>query len=86
MIQSGIEASSRKTKTPSEIRKNSHRPGRIYLPWWNKKCDDAINNAKSAYRKYKNDITLANYLNYKRLTAIKKSVLKRERKELGETM
>ena len=51
------------------------------MPWWNKKCDDAINNAKSAYRKYKNDITLANYLNYKRLTAIKKAVLKRERKE-----
>ena len=85
LIQSGIEASSRKTKTPSEIRKNSHRPGRIYLPWWNKKCDDAIN-AKFAYRKYKNDIT-HKLSKLQKINSYQKSSSKTGTKgELGETM
>lgn len=49
------------------------------LPWWNDKCSAAVQNSKQAYIKFKQNFTLENYLEFKKLQAIKKLVLKNER-------
>lgn len=57
----------------------SKHKGRVALPWWNDKCTDAVKNSKSAYNNFKSNPSEANYIEFKRLQALKKLVLKTER-------
>lgn len=50
------------------------------LPWWNQKCSEAVLNSKLAYIKFKSEPSEENYIEFKRLRALKKLVLKTERR------
>lgn len=50
------------------------------LPWWNKKCEESVFNSKQAYITFKHNPTEANYVEFKRLRALKKLTLKTEKK------
>ena len=49
------------------------------LPWWNKKCSEAVKNSKSAYINFKNNPSEETYIEFKRLQALKKRTIKAER-------
>lgn len=51
------------------------------IPWWNQKCSDAVLNFKEAYLNFKYDPTEENYLEFKRLRALKKLIIKLERQK-----
>lgn len=57
----------------------SSRKKSIALPWWNDKCTNAVKNSKLAYIAFKNDPSEANYIEFKRLQAVKKLILKTEK-------
>jgi len=58
----------------------SHHKNRLYLPWWNQVCAKAVQNSKEAYVRFKNDPSLENYIEFKKLQASKKLTLKSERR------
>lgn len=49
------------------------------LPWWNSKCSEAVQNSKNAYIYFKNNPSEENYIEFKRLRALKKLILKTEK-------
>lgn len=49
-------------------------------PWWNDDCDKAVNKAKEALLKYRLEYTMESFIEYKKLNAAKKLVLKETRK------
>lgn len=51
------------------------------VPWWNDKCSAAVKNSKDAYKAFKLNPTNETYISFKRLQALKKLVLKRERSD-----
>lgn len=51
------------------------------LPWWNRKCTDAVSHFKTAYIDFKNNPSEVTYLNFKRLRALKKLTIKTERQK-----
>lgn len=63
----------------ANINKNTCRARkRLNLPWWNEKCSLAVENSKNAYINFKHNPTQQNFINFKRLQAIKKLTLKQE--------
>ena len=46
------------------------------IPWWNEECENAIKSAKQAFNKYKKHKNLQNKIEYKRLNALSKRVVK----------
>ncbi|CAF4947263.1 unnamed protein product [Pieris macdunnoughi] len=49
---------------------------RAPAPWWSEDCAEAVNKSKDALAKYRNDMTIENYIDYKRLNARKKMIIK----------
>lgn len=58
---------------------NNNRKKRIPLPWWNLNCTKAVEDSRNAYKEFKYNPTLEKYIEFKKLQAFKKLVLKRER-------
>lgn len=58
---------------------NNNRKKRIPLPWWNLNCTKAVEDSRNAYIEFKHNPTLEKYIEFKKLQALKKLVLKRER-------
>lgn len=50
------------------------------VPWWNKKCDDAVRNRNRADRKLKKYPMVDNVIEYKRLRAKARKVIKKEKR------
>lgn len=81
-LHSAVERSlPSKTTSPSSHSSNSIRKPlkKISLPWWNKKCSEAVLNSKLAYIHFKNNPSTESYIEFKRLQALKKLTLKTER-------
>ncbi|XP_072375913.1 uncharacterized protein, partial [Diabrotica undecimpunctata] len=55
--------------------------GRIPKPWWNNHCQLAAENRKHAFINYKQNPTLQNLVDSKRLDAIAKKIFKQKKKE-----
>lgn len=53
---------------------------RVPAPWWNSKCAEAVKNSHDALKQYRNSCTMENYINYKKLDALKKRIIKEEKK------
>ncbi|RVE41320.1 hypothetical protein evm_014034 [Chilo suppressalis] len=53
-----------------------HRPA----PWWNSRCANVVQDSHKALQTYRNNGTLESYINYKKLDALKKRILKEEKK------
>ena len=53
---------------------------RKHTPWWNQECEDAIKNSKKAYNRYKKQNTLENQIEFKRLKATAKRIIKENKK------
>lgn len=53
---------------------------RAPAPWWNNECDEAVKNAKEALLKYRLEFTIESFIEYKRINAVKKLVLKEAKK------
>lgn len=56
-----------------------NRKKRISLPWWNSRCAKAVEDCKKAYIEFKHSLTEESYIHFKKLQAVKKLVLKKER-------
>lgn len=54
------------------------------VPWWNINCKNAINATKKAYRKLKKNITEENKVNFKRIRAISRRIVKQSKREQWE--
>ena len=50
------------------------------VPWWNKKCNEAVRNRNRAYSKLKKYPMLENVVEYKRLRAVARKVIKGEKR------
>lgn len=62
--------------------KPKHRKSPISpAPWWNKECERAVKSSKEALLNYRNSLTMETYIEYKRLDAIKKRVIKEAKKD-----
>lgn len=61
----------------SSNKKSFRKPS---LPWWNRKCSEVVLNSKNAYIKFKHDPTEENFLEFKRLQALKKLTLRTEKR------
>lgn len=57
----------------------NNRRKHIPLPWWNLNCAKAVETSKNAYKNFKQNPTVENYIEFKKLQALKKLTLKRER-------
>lgn len=49
-------------------------------PWWNEKCEQAVIASYEALKYYRNNPTIPNFINYKKLEAIKKRTISEEKK------
>ncbi|CAK1553054.1 unnamed protein product [Leptosia nina] len=54
--------------------------GRPPAPWWNSTCEEAVIKSYNALKLYRNDPTVDNYINYKRLDALKKRTIKEQKR------
>lgn len=61
------------------IRNSNRKTVKAPLPWWNKKCSEAVQKSKSAYINFKNNPSDVTFIEFKRLQALKKLTLKTER-------
>lgn len=61
----------------------SHYPYKMKTPapWWDKECADAVNNSRSALRNYRSNPTIPNYIEYKKVDALKKKLLSQKKKD-----
>ena len=48
----------------------------MLVPWWNKECDEAVRNRNVAYRRFKKYPIIFNAIEYKRLRAVARRVIK----------
>ena len=51
------------------------------VPWWNGCCRVAVKNKKAAFKKYRKNPTLANFIFYKKMNAEAKKVVKKSKKD-----
>nr|CAH7764025.1 unnamed protein product [Callosobruchus chinensis] len=65
-----------KILTPFSIRNKSP-------PWWDEECSLAVTIRKEAFKNYKSNLTLANFLEYKRLDALCKRTFRSKAKTDG---
>lgn len=65
---------------------NTNRTFKKPAPWWNNKCTEAVKNSRDALHYYKSFPTIPNFINYKKLDALKKRVIKQERKSSWERL
>ena len=49
---------------------------RMLVPWWNKECDQAVRSRNRPYRKLREFPMLVNVMEYKRLRAVARRVIK----------
>lgn len=49
-------------------------------PWWNSTCEQSVIASYDALKLYKSDSTMENYINYKRLDALKKRTISEQKK------
>ncbi|KAL7390520.1 hypothetical protein ABVT39_022758 [Epinephelus coioides] len=54
--------------------------GRKRVPWWNEKCDEAVRKRNKAYRKLRKYPMSDNVIEYKRLRALARKVVKEEKR------
>lgn len=79
VLHNAINTSSPSSPKPKTHNKNlSNRPS---IPWWNSKCSKAVETSKLAYIHFKNNPSESSYLDFKKLQAKKKLILKIERKK-----
>lgn len=64
---------------PKFIRTTDHKI-KPPVPWWNEQCKQSVINSYEALKYYRKNPNVENYINYKKLDAIKKRVLAEERK------
>lgn len=64
---------------PKRKPKNTPSIQRKPVPWWNQKCTDSVKQSKDALKKYRSLPTMENWIQYKKLDAQKKKILKEER-------
>lgn len=62
-------------QNPKQTLKVMRKPA----PWWNQICHDAVRKSKEALVDYRKSPTIPNFINYKKLDAQKKRILKEER-------
>lgn len=53
----------------------------IPAPWWNEECEQAVKCSKLALLNYRNTLTIETYIEYKRLDALKKRIIKEAKKD-----
>lgn len=56
------------------------------VPWWNTKCSDAVTKSKDALKYYFSQPNIENWINYKKLDAKKKRILKEESSSSWQTL
>lgn len=75
---------------PHYIGKNCSRLIRPPAPWWNDECTEAVKKAKDALLVYRLEYTIASFIEYRKLNAAKKLLLRETRsnswKALCETL
>lgn len=49
--------------------------------WWNKKCEEAIENRKKALKEFKRNSSMENWIEFKRNRGIARKTVKRKKKE-----
>lgn len=54
---------------------------RLSIPWWNEKCKEAIRKRKSALRKFSRCMSEQNYINYKKLKAEARRIIRQSKRE-----
>lgn len=81
LIKIAVEKSIPNISSNSSDYRSCHRKSRLRpnLPWWNDKCTEAVLKSKEAYLNFKYHPCEENYLEFKRLQALKKLTLKIER-------
>ena len=50
-------------------------------PWWNEKCQEAVNNRKNAYAVYNENSNVNNVINFKEMDALAKKHSKEAKKQ-----
>lgn len=58
---------------------------RIIVPWWNKKCDQAIGKRKQAFRTLRKNPTEKNLIEFKKCRALARKIIKSEKKKSWRT-
>lgn len=51
------------------------------VQWWDEECEKAIEERKEALKKYYKDMTMENFIEYKRLRAVARKVIRRKKRE-----
>ncbi|XP_071577678.1 uncharacterized protein [Temnothorax nylanderi] len=69
-------ALNKKSRSPTSY---AAKPKKFPAPWWNETCEAAVNNRRTAAKKFKESYTLENLLNYQRSIAVTRRTLKREK-------
>lgn len=49
---------------------------RMLVPWWSKECDEAVRSRNKAYRRLRKYPMLVNVIEYKRLRAVARRIIK----------
>lgn len=62
--------------------KSAHFVSRPPTPWWNEVCEQSVIASYNALKLYRSDSTIENYINYKKLDALKKRTIS-EQKSTG---
>lgn len=65
-----------------KFKKSSNFKSRPPAPWWNDACEQSVINSYNALKLYKNDSTIENYINYKKIDALKKRTIS-DQKRIG---
>lgn len=73
-------------KQPHKCNSTPYKTKRNPLPWWNIKCSTAVSESKIAYLKFKQDPTEQNYIEFKKLQAKKKLIIKQEKRASWERL
>lgn len=64
---------------PRFVKSDNFR-SRAPAPWWNNICKESVIASYNALKLYRQDPTIENYINYKRLDAIKKRTIKEQKR------
>lgn len=81
IILTAVERSVPRRNLSNSGANTSKRHKHIAVPWWNNRCATAVNDSKAAYLRFKQNPTLDNYINFKRVQAVKKLVIKQVRQQ-----
>lgn len=61
--------------------KKQHKPGRSSPPWWDSECSDMIRLRKNAEKDYCQNMSVENFLAFKRTAALAKRMFKKKKKD-----